>query len=242
MRSYLEDRPQFLACARCGQRTRRTSANQRYCPPCRQRRGVRFPTRPKPAHYKGDYPKRSAAVRAAAYADPNTRCWRCGRTLAQHPRHKSGRPASWQAGHIYDGDPNSPLAPEASTCNTLAGQRLGQQRSSVSRTAPAWALRRQDNPHPCPVCGATVRWQEQTCCSRACSNQWRALRRGRPTPTPKPVVIQICPLCGAQHLCRGRFCSSACQRESNARLARDRYRTKVGLPVDPNKPTRPRTR
>lgn len=86
---------------------------------------TRFPPRPKPDYYKGDYPKRSAAVRAAANADPFTQCWRCGRTLSQHPPHRTGRPPSWQAGHVRAGDVTSPLLAEASTCNTSHGARLG---------------------------------------------------------------------------------------------------------------------
>ena len=79
----------------------------------------------KPAHYRGSYHVRARNIRAAANANPNTRCWRCGRTLAQHPPHHNGNPAKWTAGHLRDGDPTSPLAPEASTCNYSAGaQRI----------------------------------------------------------------------------------------------------------------------
>ena len=49
----------------------------------------------KPAHHRGDYARRAKAVRDAANADPTTRCWRCGRTQAEH-----GQP--WQAGHLND--------------------------------------------------------------------------------------------------------------------------------------------
>lgn len=64
------------------------------------------------AHYKGDYPKRAKAVRDAAYADPTTRCWRCGGLLGKD---------TWDAGHLIDGSPLSPLAAEHATCNRSAG-------------------------------------------------------------------------------------------------------------------------
>ncbi len=79
-------------------------------------------------HHSGTYQRRAANVRAAANLDPDTRCWRCRRTLDQHEPHRNGTPARWTAGHIRDGDPTSPLAPEASTCNYSAGARTGNAR------------------------------------------------------------------------------------------------------------------
>ncbi len=67
-------------------------------------------------HYAGNYKVRAKAVREAAYADPLTKCWRCGKTLEQH-----GQGDTWQAGHIRDGDYTSPLMPEARSCNARAG-------------------------------------------------------------------------------------------------------------------------
>ena len=86
--------------------------------------GVPLVAGPKPAHYAGDYEVRAARCRAAANADPNTVCWRCGLFLDQHAPHSNGKPATWQAGHVRDGDPTSPLLPEASTCNVRAGRAL----------------------------------------------------------------------------------------------------------------------
>lgn len=71
-------------------------------------------------HYSGDYSRRSQHVRDQANADPNTRCWRCGHTA------RPGDP--WQAGHIVDGDPTSPLAAEHRSCNARAGAHRGHQR------------------------------------------------------------------------------------------------------------------
>lgn len=76
-------------------------------------------------HHGGDYARRARAVREAAYASLGTRCWRCGLTLAEHAAHKTGKPATWQAGHVIDSDPRSPLLPEASTCNASAGATMG---------------------------------------------------------------------------------------------------------------------
>lgn len=91
-------------------------------------------------HYRGDYARRAANVRRAAYLDPNTRCRRCGRTLNQHPPHRNGTPATWDAGHIHDGQIDGPLAPEASTCNRTAGATLGNQRRQARkmRTTRDW--------------------------------------------------------------------------------------------------------
>lgn len=71
---------------------------------------------------------RARRVVADAIVDPSTVCWRCGRALDDHPPHPDGSPARWQAGHLVDGDPMSPLAAEASTCNLRAGGRLGRVR------------------------------------------------------------------------------------------------------------------
>ena len=86
-------------------------------------------------HHRGTFQRRADKIRAAAYADPYTKCWRCGRTLAQHPRHKTGRPPTWQAGHVLTGVVDGPLAPEASTCNTTHGGRLGGQRAAANKRA-----------------------------------------------------------------------------------------------------------
>jgi hypothetical protein len=82
----------------------------------------------KPYH-KGEYTKRAKAVRLAAYANPATTCWRCGLTHAQHGRR-------WQAGHVNDGDVNSPLLPECELCNTRAGQARGE---ALKRARGEWA-------------------------------------------------------------------------------------------------------
>lgn len=78
-----------------------------------------------PLHHAGTYQVRARAVRRAANRNPLTRCWRCGRTLVEHEPHRTGRPVTWQAGHVVDSDPRSPLAPEASTCNKQAGAVYG---------------------------------------------------------------------------------------------------------------------
>lgn len=83
---------------------------------------------PKPLHYCGDYHVRSRQVRNAAYADPTTRCWRCGHTLPNCKPHRNGTPARWTAGHVIDGDPTSPLLAECSPCNKSEGARYGNAR------------------------------------------------------------------------------------------------------------------
>jgi hypothetical protein len=85
-------------------------------------------------HYRGSYQTRAAKVRSMAYADPTTRCWRCGRTRAEHGR-------AWHAGHLVDGQVDGPLAAECEQCNTSEGARLGHQRRralSQLRTTRDW--------------------------------------------------------------------------------------------------------
>ena len=81
----------------------------------------------KPVWRRGSYQVRAARVREAANADPTTRCWRCGGLAVV------GDP--WQAGHVRDSDPTSPLAAEHQSCNTAAGSRLrhGGGRVETSR-------------------------------------------------------------------------------------------------------------
>jgi hypothetical protein len=77
-------------------------------------------------HYTGSYDLRAKRVRDAAYSDPLTRCWRCGKTLAEVQR--TDPDVRWHAGHTVDGSSAHPLAPEHSTCNTSAGGKLGSKK------------------------------------------------------------------------------------------------------------------
>jgi hypothetical protein len=79
------------------------------------------------AHHRGSYAARARKLRAAANADPLTRCWRCGRTLAEVPG------STWDAGHYLD-NPNGELYAEHSTCNRSAGATLGNQRRTQGTT------------------------------------------------------------------------------------------------------------
>lgn len=89
---------------------------------------------PKPAHYRGRYHVDSRRVRHAAYANPDTRCWRCGRTLTEH---KPGD--RWEAGHLVDGQENGPLRPEARSCNRrAAAERTNAKRRTPKHTSARW--------------------------------------------------------------------------------------------------------
>lgn len=83
-------------------------------------------------HYTGSYEARARRVRDAAYADPTTRCWRCGRTLAEEQARQPDKQVVWHAGHTVDGSSAHPLAPEHSTCNLTAGGRLGVKRRDLN--------------------------------------------------------------------------------------------------------------
>ena len=74
-------------------------------------------------HYHGRYYQLSKAVRQAAYANPLTLCWRCQKTYAQGLELYGREGAAWQAGHLVDGQPRSPLVAEHAHCNQSASHR-----------------------------------------------------------------------------------------------------------------------
>jgi hypothetical protein len=78
-----------------------------------------------------DDPKyRERRAQLMASITPLTRCWRCGKLAREHPQfHKSGRRATWQAGHLVDGDNRAAIALEWSVCNQGAGAALGHRRA-----------------------------------------------------------------------------------------------------------------
>lgn len=91
--------------------------------------------------YRGTFKRRAKQVRDAAYADPRTQCWRCG-GLA--------RPDDpWQAGHVRDGDPYSPLAAEHRSCNARAGRlsQLASQRGDdgLAKERVRWGISKEES-------------------------------------------------------------------------------------------------
>lgn len=90
-------------------------------------------TKAKQPHHRGTHQARARKVVAAANANPATICWRCGRTLAAHPRHANGRRSFWTAGHVITGQRDGELKPEASWCNFTHGARL---RAAAMRGKP----------------------------------------------------------------------------------------------------------
>lgn len=90
------------------------------------------------SHYTYGYRKRALAVRQRAYADPLTRCWRCGLTLNDEQARWPHKVVSWHAGHTVDGDNSAPLLPEHSTCNQRAGAMLGWQASRKDGSGRWW--------------------------------------------------------------------------------------------------------
>ena len=87
-----------------------------------------------PPHQRGRYKRDAKAVTTAADRDPATRCWRCGKTLAErrvtHPN------ATWHAGHLTDGLVGGKLRAECSTCNTSSGGGLSGQPKHASSDWP----------------------------------------------------------------------------------------------------------
>lgn len=102
------------------------------------------------AHRSYAYQVASKQVTTAAKATPFAVCWRCGRTLQDHPRHRNGKRAWWTAGHTIDGSEtwkpwlhvtiHPPagdwLACEGSTCNLIAGSSLGGRVRNAKRVEP----------------------------------------------------------------------------------------------------------
>ena len=93
-----------------------------------------MPTKQKGPHHKGSYHRASAKIRAAGYANPDARCWRCGRTLDQI---RASKPrARWTAGHLVDGQVDGPLALECSPCNYSNGAAMGNRKRGKYRPQP----------------------------------------------------------------------------------------------------------
>ena len=105
--------------------------------------------------HRGTHQARARKVVNAAKADPSTACWRCGRTLAAHPPHKNGRRAFWTGGHVYDGQPDSPYLPEASTCNFQHGAR---KRAAQMRGKPLTRRRRTNRTNRTPILRTSREW------------------------------------------------------------------------------------
>ena len=88
--------------------------------------------------YNADYRRRARAVRQAAWLNPCTPCGRCGKTLAEHPPTATGKRPSWDAGHIRDSDPTSPLQPEVASCNRSSGAAMGNRMRAGLTTTQDW--------------------------------------------------------------------------------------------------------
>lgn len=87
-------------------------------------------------HHRGTFPKASAWIRAQAYANPNTRCWRCFLTLPE-AKAKWGQQVKWTAGHLIAGQVDGELAAECSHCNFGdSARRLNASRTN--RTDLTW--------------------------------------------------------------------------------------------------------
>jgi hypothetical protein len=82
----------------------------------------------RPAHYRYGYDRQAATVRAAANANPATRCWQCGRTKAEHGR-------DWTAGHELDGVVGARLLAECAECNYTRGAQHGRDLRRQLRTS-----------------------------------------------------------------------------------------------------------
>lgn len=122
-----------------------------------------------------------------------------------------------RGGTNYEGN----LAPACRRCNSSkSGKTVMEWRTG--RTLPRMTITSQRNTPAIPTAKN---------------------RNGRNSSSEKVISKRQkkCLLCGIDHP-RPKYCSQECQMEAAARSQRDRYRSLVGLPVDPNKPTRPRRR
>lgn len=92
----------------------------------------------KPAHYRGTYHVHSRWVRVQANANPNTRCWRCHRTLFE-AQAAHGPHVRWTAGHLVDGQAGGKLAAECSHCNYgEPGRKRHRAKQPERRTDLTW--------------------------------------------------------------------------------------------------------
>ena len=101
-------------------------------------RQAQAPTTVKPAHHRGTYQVDARRITQMAYADPDTRCWRCERTLEQVPMHKTGRRPFWTAGHKIDSQAGGELAAECSVCNYTHGAEYGNTLRGTCATSRKW--------------------------------------------------------------------------------------------------------
>lgn len=93
----------------------------------------------RPPHRQGSYTADAKTITDQAYANPATRCWRCGLTLAEIQRTKPR--ARWDAGHVIDGQIGGPLKAECSPCNRGRGAAMGNRKRAgkpTRRTSLTW--------------------------------------------------------------------------------------------------------
>lgn len=89
----------------------------------------------KAPHHRGTFHVEGRKVRAAANADPTSRCWRCRLTLAQ-ARARWGAHVHWQAGHLRTGQAGGALRAECSHCNASHGATHGNRQRGKARRTP----------------------------------------------------------------------------------------------------------
>lgn len=81
-----------------------------------------------PQLYGTDYRRRRAQLFATL--NEHSTCWRCG----EGPR--EGDP--FEAGHLIDGDPHSPLGFEHRTCNRRAGAQAAWHATQPEQHSRQW--------------------------------------------------------------------------------------------------------
>ena len=88
----------------------------------------------KGAHHRGRHQRLAKHCTDTANANPDTRCWKCHRTLAEIRRAKSN--ARWVAGHVVRAQVGGPYLPECSECSGREGAALTNTRNQ--RTDLTW--------------------------------------------------------------------------------------------------------
>lgn len=85
-------------------------------------------------HHRGRHQARAKAVTDAAYANPDTRCWRCGGRLFDRKRGDR-----WEAGHLIGGQVDGELRAEHRSCNRAdAARRTNAKRRGIKHTSADW--------------------------------------------------------------------------------------------------------
>lgn len=207
-----------LCAAGCGAvvRRRKGSAEEPMCRPCRSAHQAQLPGRKLTSVEKG-YDWQHKLLRAE-FMDRMKRgerfdCWRCDVRIDPS--------LPWDLGHD-DEDRTVYRGPEHVGCN--------RGKSPRPAYVPAVA-HRKGRLRDCEICGTeyVASYSRQRTCGRTCGRELQSRNRPRPPrpqKTPHSRPVRICDVCG--QVSTRSICGLECRRV----YMRNRYRKRVGIPLD----------